>query len=191
MAGGRCQQIGACHGSVGDDRHGEMDPPSDGPCRPRPGSHVQCLMTGHGTWGWGKRADRQAPGNVLAGTPASSLQTPRGRVWRVRRGRRREPWVWSARHAASSRVGNEKDRARAVLLVFVPPPRLPCLAASARWGLAGRPRIFVQGSGRGVSRAPNTDSGITSGARQGVKGDPRGPFTSASCASPCPAAHRG
>lgn len=32
----------------------------------------------------------------------------------------------------------------------------------------------------GLSRGPNADLGITSGARQGMKGDPRGPFTSAS-----------
>lgn len=138
------------------------------------------------------RQGRQAPGNVLSGTPASSLQLPGARFGgRGGEGgeggkKRREPWVWSARRAASSRFGNERKRARAVLLVFVPPPRLPCLCCKRSLGAGWTPAYFCSGEWEGVSRDPNADSGITSGGRQGVKGDPRGPFTSASCASPCP-----
>lgn len=65
---------------------------------------------------------------------------------------------------------------RSRLLLALPASAARTASTGALAGLAG-----------GLSRSPNADLGITSGARQGMKGDPRGPFTSASY---CPVPHQ-
>lgn len=88
------------------------------------------------------------------------------------------PTLW----LQATKLGNETTcRCRSFSVAFACSLALACKRRthSFDWGLAG-----LAG---GLSRGPNADLGITSGARQGMKGDPRGPFTSASY---CPVPHQ-
>lgn len=96
-----------------------------------------------------------------------------------------EPWICGGPAdirplQASSKLGGAKQALCCRLARFRSSLASPCCKRrTPAWGTGSLPA-----SARGLARAPNADLGITSGARQGVKGDPRGPFTSASSASP-------
>jgi hypothetical protein len=103
-----------------------------------------------------------------------SFQTPQGGVVGLGGRGKNHGSGPTPRSLQATKLGNKKELS--LLLVFGrfrPQARLPCKRRthSSNWGLAGR---------LGLSRRPNANLGITSGARQGMKGDPRGPFTSAS-----------
>lgn len=98
-----------------------------------------------------------------------------------------EPWIWFQQVPLQATELGTNDVVVVAVAAAGSFSFLACFAvlqaphaAPGGWlaGLAGCPRRCVRGFGPAQPRA---DLGITSGARQGVKGDPRGPFTSASC----------